>query len=136
MTKIQCTVDIKDEDVIGILDSAFAYCTWWEGIDLVKHGTNTNDAFAGHVMSGGTVEVAIVVNKDEGTFGDTGAFVDKTGEFVTYQVTRELVEKGLQALANNEKYLHHFTDIVNDNTDAITGHVLIQFVMFGDVVFD
>ena len=38
-------------------------------------------------------------------------------------------------LARSVTYFHHFRDIVMETGDAITGDVLIQFALFGEVVF-
>lgn len=129
--KVTCSVDIKDDDIIGVLDSGFAYINWWDDIKIAKRGTITDEAYAGHVMSGGAVAVVV-----DDKYGDTGALIDfKPGRYV-YRLDRESVEKGIQALANDETYKHHFGNILHDNTDATTGHVLIQFALFGTVIFD
>lgn len=128
--KIKCSVNIKDDVIIGVLDSGLGYCSWWDQIKLVAKGTNTEDAWAGHIMSGGAVAVTM-----DDKHGDTGALVDQDANTYTYRLDREIVEKGLQLLANTEKYAHHFSDILQDNSDAITGEVLIQFALFGDCVY-
>jgi hypothetical protein len=128
--KIQCTVDIKDDDIIGVLDSGLAYCWWWESVKLVAKGTNTEDAWAGHIMSGGAVAVIM-----DDKHGDTGALVTESIDQYVYRLDRETVEKGLQLLANTEKYVHHFSNILQDNADAETGDVLIQFALFGDAIY-
>lgn len=128
--KVKCTVEIDDQTIIGVLDSGFAFCTWWEDFKLAERGTDKEHAWAGHVMSGGSV--AIVVDDK---YGDTGALIEQSENKYTYKLDRPAVEKGLQALANNEKYQHHFSNIVQDNSDAITGDVLIQFALFGEEIF-
>jgi hypothetical protein len=129
--KIICAVEIDDDTITGVLDSAFAYVSWWEGIDLAAQGTNTEEAFAGHVMSGG----AVVVTMDD-KYGDKPTLLDWDKHYHRYKLDRVAVERGLQELANNDTYKHHFTDIMRDNADAVTGHVLVQFALFGDVIFD
>ena len=129
--KVQCTVDVEDDLVISILDSGFVFCTWWDDIRLATRGTDKDNAWAGHVMSGGSVMITV-----DDKYGDTGSLIDNDSKHYRYRLDRASVEKGLQALALSEKYAHHFADIVKDNHDAITGHVLIQFALFGNVIFD
>lgn len=43
------------------------------------------------------------------------------------------IERGLKVMA--KKYRRHFDNIVNDNADAITGDVLIQCAVFGDLIY-
>lgn len=129
--KIKCTVDLDEDLVSNCIDNTFAYCRWWKSISLCTRGTDTENTWTGHVMSGGSVAVVV-----DDVHGDTGAFVDRTKNACTYRLDRQTVEKGLQALADSEKYAHHFADIVADNCDAITGDVLVQFALFGTVVYD
>lgn len=51
----------------------------------------------------------------------------------TYELTREKVYAGLELMP--EEYTRHFVDILNEETDATTGDVLIQLALFGDVIY-
>lgn len=42
---------------------------------------------------------------------------------------------GVQRCALSKRYAHHFRDFITDNDDAITADVMVQFVMFGDVIY-
>jgi hypothetical protein len=43
------------------------------------------------------------------------------------------LHRGLQLMA--EKYPDHFKDVVDENADAITGDVMLQLALFGEVVY-
>jgi hypothetical protein len=45
----------------------------------------------------------------------------------------ENIQSGLQVMAN--KYNRHFTDLLNDNMDAITADVFLQCCVFGELVY-
>ena len=54
-------------------------------------------------------------------------------EVVPIRLTKEDCYKGLNLMA--QKQPRHFDDFVNDNYDAETGDVFIQFCLLGDVVY-
>lgn len=54
-------------------------------------------------------------------------------DFKMATVTRAVVEEALQKLATD--YPDIFNDIVTDNADAITGDMLLQICVMGDVIY-
>lgn len=60
--------------------------------------------------------------------------VDPDGPGVR-KFNRAAIDRGLQALADNEKYKHHLADIIRDDTDATTGDVFLQFCLYGEVLY-
>lgn len=52
-----------------------------------------------------------------------------------FRLSRSRIEKGLQLMAASKDYSHHFRDLMSDNADAITGDVLLQFALFGEVLY-
>lgn len=50
-----------------------------------------------------------------------------------YRLTLPILRKGLQIMA--EKYPRNFSDILTENDDAITGDVLLQCALFGELVY-
>lgn len=51
----------------------------------------------------------------------------------TYELSLDKLKAGIQVLAS--RYPHHFSDIVCEKGDAITGDVLVQCALFGDIVY-
>jgi hypothetical protein len=54
-------------------------------------------------------------------------------ELEAYWLDREALHKGLKVMA--EKFPRHFSDMMRQNDDAITGDVYLQCCLFGDVVY-
>jgi hypothetical protein len=52
-----------------------------------------------------------------------------------YILNLESIEKGLKLWAASEQYGHHWTNFQNDNADAETGDVFLQFCLFGDCIY-
>lgn len=50
-----------------------------------------------------------------------------------YTLDLEAIKRGLDIMA--ELCAEHFADIVNENEDAITGNVLVQCALLGDIVY-
>jgi hypothetical protein len=55
----------------------------------------------------------------------------KSGALKVHAIRREQIAAGLQKLATS-KHAHHFADIVNENDDAATADIFLQFVCFGE----
>lgn len=49
-------------------------------------------------------------------------------------ITPDDLQRGLQLMANN--YPEHFNSIRTENMDAETGDVLLQCILFGEIVYD
>jgi hypothetical protein len=58
---------------------------------------------------------------------------DSEDEDKRHVVTREMVTKGVQTMA--EKYPDHFKDLVTMEGDANTGDVLLQCIVFGELIY-
>ena len=48
-------------------------------------------------------------------------------------VTKVMIEKGLQLMANN--YAYHFSSIVGETDDAETADIFLQCCVFGEVIY-
>lgn len=66
--------------------------------------------------------------------GTTIVILD-TEEDKKYTITRAKVEKGLKKFANSKDYSRHFADIVSENDDMYTADIMLQFIVFGDVIY-
>jgi len=51
-----------------------------------------------------------------------------------YTLTLPKLRRAVKLMASG-KYKHHFNDMINENSDAITGDVLIQLAVLGDVIY-
>lgn len=122
---MKATVDIDDDKILSALDSAFyGGSTYWLNVRecaVVQRGTDIENAWAGHVMSGGQLQL---VHPN----------VAKTGIRRTVTILdRAMVERGLQLMSTVSPF--QMANLVNDNADADTGDVLLQCAMFGEVIF-
>lgn len=53
----------------------------------------------------------------------------------TQLVTPEVLLVGLQVAADRPEYRQHWLTFLDENEDAITGDVILQLALFGEVVF-
>lgn len=58
---------------------------------------------------------------------------ETTGKTTSKEIGRMAILKGLRLMA--EKSPDHFADVVNESGDACTGDVLLQYILFGEIVF-
>jgi hypothetical protein len=115
-------VGVREENIESLLCSAFdGGSNYWMEIKghREKKGKPQTDYPAQSVIQDGEVFIKDIEE-------------DKPRSYV---LTLSKVHKGLQALASSKKYSHHWTDIVNENCDQITGDVFLQFCLFGDVKY-
>lgn len=47
----------------------------------------------------------------------------------------ERVKKGVELFASSKEYAHHYRDFIQENEDAITADVFLQFCIFGEVIY-
>jgi hypothetical protein len=52
-----------------------------------------------------------------------------------FMLDRAAIERGKELLATDERYSHHYADVLNENDDADTGDVFLQLCLFGEVVY-
>lgn len=45
------------------------------------------------------------------------------------------LEEGMHLFSESKEMKHHWNDFLNENDDAITGDVYLQFCIFGKVIF-
>lgn len=65
-----------------------------------------------------------------------GALIIQDNEADTekcYTLDRAAIENGLQLMAT--KYPKHFADFITENDDNDTADVLVQFALFGDIIY-
>lgn len=120
-----------EDDVWSLLVSAFeGGSNYWYMIDNDKTvyapGKSRKDFYYIHEIPF-EPGCALIVQHDDG--GD-GPWVN-----CKYPLTRERLVEGMRLLAASETYKHHWADIINENTDATTGDVYLQFCVFGEVIY-
>lgn len=89
---------------------------YWAKIDVGTHRSGWRNYF--------TAKFTIIEDSDV----KAGAIKGKT-----YRLTLDKLKAGLQVLA--DKYPHHLKDIIAGTGDAITGDVLVQCALFGEIVY-
>lgn len=52
-----------------------------------------------------------------------------------HELTSVKVIGGLYKLSQSKQYFHHFRDIVQEEDDGVTADVLLQFCLFGEVLY-
>lgn len=58
---------------------------------------------------------------------------DQRQPYARHTLTAEKVRKGVERMA--AKYPHHMKNLLDDNSDAETGDVLVQLALLGDIVY-
>lgn len=53
----------------------------------------------------------------------------------TVLVGPEELRKGLDLMANDPKYNHHFENFMNHDDDCITADIFMQFVIYGEIIY-
>lgn len=48
---------------------------------------------------------------------------------------RGAIDNGKRLLATDERYSHHYANLLRENDDAITGDVFLQLCLFGEVIY-
>lgn len=89
---------------------------YWARIDVGKHQPGWRNYF--------DARFTIIEISDEAN----GAIKGRT-----YELSLDKLKAGLQVMAS--KYPDHFNDVVREMGDAITGDVLVQCALFGDIVY-
>lgn len=121
--QVPITVTLSADKLQNALVSAFeggrSYSSdWLKGVAIAKEPTRT-----------------CVYNSDVPFFG--GALTVELydiGEVPLHrEVTLETLQDAVRILA--EKYPHHATDLLGETGDVITGLVLVQCAVFGDILF-
>ena len=51
------------------------------------------------------------------------------------RLDRAAIARGKRIMEQDERYSHHFADVLNENDDADTGDVFLQLCLFGEVVY-
>jgi hypothetical protein len=117
--KIQ--VEISKKSIEYILSSGFAGANYWIDYERseIPEGPLSND-WPRFVANGGTVKIATLED-------------DKKGK---YALNLKSIQRGLTKMANapSDKGGHHFKDVTGD-FDMETGDAVIQFALFGKLIY-
>lgn len=60
----------------------------------------------------------------------------KLDEFKEFKVGPEEIKAGLELLSKCPLYNHHFLDFINQKEDVLTTDTLMQFVIYGEIIFE
>lgn len=107
---MKVTIEIPDQVIINCIDSADI--GYWAG---VPSGADTAE---------------MLDNKAEAVIEEYG---DEPDVVSIHTLTGKKICKALPIIA--KRWPWHFKDILSDNSDVITGDVLIQVAIFGDIIY-
>lgn len=131
--QMQVTLKIDDEKIASAIISAFeGGSNYWYFIDEF-HRPDGEQALWPYREDSGKVFKHVDYPMNPG--GYLLIHSDEEPEKGQFKLDRQAIETGLQKLAESADYSHHFRDLAGDNADAITGDVLLQFALFGDVLY-
>jgi len=66
-------------------------------------------------------------------FSDIGIRIHVVEEEDTFILNKESLQKGIDAMSSRQS--RHFSDMIEENDDAITADVFLQCCLFGEIVF-
>ena len=114
--KFKFTIELDWYTIHGVLVSGIEgdMTRQWAYIDVGKHEPGWANYFTA-------------------TFEDHADGQNERGKGKKYKLSKSKILEGLTII--REKYPRHFADILNENSDSITGDVLIQCSVLGDVVY-
>lgn len=122
----EITTTIANQTIADTLVSAFeGGSNYWLGkVDppFVAHSDYSTPEAYGENM----VERTIYSDDDEDVGGDQG----NHGKF-----NHENVQRGLKLMSELEWAKRHFKDMTSENGDADTGDVLLQLIVFGELIY-
>lgn len=129
--KVVTEIEIPDQHIEDTLDAAFAggiagWCPKGKVTKMPrkKRGKPPLRYWPEIIMAGGEVTLE---HDDASSRGKPA--------HVTSVLSRAACERGLKLLAKSKDYAHHWTNMLQENGDAETGSVFLQFCIFGDVIF-
>ena len=124
------SVKVSDDRISDILCSAFEGGTgYWLRINrykLPKNKPALTDPYwpAKHTWVPLSEDGIMFVGEDEEGDGSCSK---------EHELTREKLLRGLALMEKN--YYEHFSNIITENDDAVTGDVLIQCALLGEIVY-
>lgn len=126
--------DILSHEGLSDLLSTASYGSYWAVIKIKRSEYHLaeewkneciEDKWASVLLNGGTLSVY-----DE---GESGSELYEDEPVQKHPLTLKAVRKGLRLM--KEQYPDHWTDLVEENEDAVTGDVWLQLAVFGEVVY-
>lgn len=122
--KVRTEVVVPEQRVAEVLTGAFEGGSnyWLDSLGIVDDGKKT--ASAHHIEDWGRRVVACL-------YGKVTAHASEDDGI--YTINREAIQRGLEFMSM--KHPSHFSDLINENDDAETSDVLLQMVLFGDIVY-
>jgi hypothetical protein len=109
--EIKITHIIEDGDIESLLDSAGRGASYWAENEL-QYGEEVE-----RIMRGGSSRITDIESDPEGK----------------YDLTLEMVHNGLEIMAR--KSPQDFADILTGDADNNTGDALLQYAIFGDLIY-
>ena len=146
--KIEVTIkEITKDDLVnlfstGLTGSSFLGCDYdkktYQSLPDASEDDCIEDKLAKLLLAGHSIELWDMEAEPEDHYGNLASRYREAYQCMAYKVTLEDIKKGLQNAASNEDTSYYFNDLVNDdayNLDLTGGESLLQFIMFGELIY-
>ena len=146
--KVEVTIkEITKDDLVnlfstGLTGSNFLGCDYdkkaYRSLPDASEDDCIEDKLAKLLLAGHSTKLLDMGAEPDDHYGNLESHYLESHGCMAYKVTLEDIKKGLQNAASNEDTSDYFNDFVHDdasNLDLIGGEVLLQFIMFGEVIY-
>lgn len=122
---VKITIEVSEEAIASALVSALEGGTnYW--LEILEYGKPKKLTYR--------CDKQKIFKHIDYPMNSTGSIVlrdTQTGK--DYRLTRQKLNKAVKLMA--EQYSQAFSDMINESGDAITGDMLVQLAVFGDVIY-
>lgn len=146
--KVEVTIkEITKDDLvnlfsIGLTGSSFLDFDYdkkaYQSLPDASEDDCIEDKLAKLLLAGHSIELWDLEAEPEDHYGTLESHYRKTYGCMVYKVTLEDINKGLQNAASNEDTADYFMQLATDdayNLDLTGGESLLQFIMFGELIY-
>ena len=118
MFKVTTSIELSNQRIADVLTGAFeGGSTYWIQSVTPRFKTHSEYSEPASYEPENFVDRLIIAEDEEDSF----------------HFTLTTIDEGLQIMA--DKYSRHMADLINENDDADTSDVLLQCILFGDIVY-
>ena len=146
--KVEVTIkEITKDDLVnlfstGLTGSSFLGCDYdkktYQSLPDASEDDCIEDKLAKLLLAGHSIELWDLEADSEDHYGNLDSRYREAYQCMAYKVTLEDIKKGLQAAATNEDTADYFMQLATDDAydlDLTGGESLLQFIMFGEVIY-
>ena len=146
--KVEVTIkEITKDDLVnlfstGLTGSSFLGCDYdkkaYQSLPDASEDDCIEDKLAKLLLAGHSIELWDLEADSEDHYGNLDSRYREAYQCMAYKVTLEDIKKGLQNAATNEDTADYFMQLATDDAydlDLTGGESLLQFIMFGEVIY-